>query len=435
MALARLRRKPEKTEGQGNCAFNAFTLGLCNALVFSQIERALGAANTDLNIRFKRFVRHAATSLKVQADWRSVTAELIRLRREDPVSLQQLMAPVFRELSVNIALKPADSFYHFQRTISCILGAFSDYRRIYLNLPVKFTEDTFCRHDFIHAEFERVCRMNVNEDARLEIIKNWWRDSGYQNFLKAMSCEGEWAGDLELARLARYFGVALEVLSDGYDEPYTIYGSFGRFPFLHGDLGKGIDEKDQLIIMSSLYERFILKDGLEHMNDQGIEFSLSDINLICRRLDAVPHFELVRVFVNEHCMELKGMLVPRDWPPTLLEELIQRNVIGSSRDNKGFVFAMNAQDAVIYLNEIPHCKKIKEICRKNFEARPRLVLCNHRGEHWENTVALPDPFIKEMIQRSSIFSKNWLPYTMSNQFFSAAIMRRCSDEDVTKKFT
>lgn len=433
MALARLRRETERTEGAGNCAFYAFTLGFCHSKIFSQLEISVLASKTTPDKRFKRFIRHVAVALKVTADWESVKKEMLRLRYADSVKLQHLVAPVLRELAIDLAIKPADAEFHYKQTEIYLESAFRDYYRLYRGKHATRSDDIFDRHAFIKEEFSRACHLQKNKNELIEHILSWWRDRGYSKFLQIMRQDGQWAGDLELARLARYFGIVLDIVSDNYQEPYTVNGNYGRFPFLHGKLGENIDKHQQLIIMSCLHEREVLKDGFEHMNDQGIEFGMPDINLICRRLDAVPHVALVNKFINEHCQNLKGQLVPRAWPRSCVEELLQRNVIVSVAGGGGFQFAMNAEVAVLYTAAIPCSNQIKAICRQYFEVRPRLVLCNHGGKHWENTLALPDPVFEEMIQRAGLFGDGGRQ--LANAAMNAALSRRKSEEEVARKFT
>ncbi len=435
MALAGLRRKTEATEGAGNCAFNAFTLGLCNAKILSQLEQTVRATHTTPDLRFKRFIRHAAVALQVEPKWTNVKDELLRLQQVDRRRLQHLVAPVLRELSVDLAVKPADASLHYKQTEIYLKSAFRDYYRRYRGKPATFSDDVYGRHAFIQEEFERVSRLNISKIEKIDAMMVWWRDCGHLRFLQTMRQNDQWAGDLELVRLARYFGLVLDILSDGYTEPYTAYGNNGRFPYLHGDLGKNISERDQLVIMSGLHERGILKGGFEYMDDQGIEFSLPDLPLIYRRIDAVPHSDLVEAFISEHCQDLKWQPVPVTWPRTTIVELLYRTVIVGTREPGRYQFAMDAELAVLYTNAIPCSDQIKAICKMYFEVRPRMLLCNHGGVHWENTVPLPDPFFEEMIQRSGLFALGGLPNMFGNAAYASILSRSKSEEDVIKRFT
>ena len=50
MALARLNRKIEHTEGEGNCAFNAFSLALCDIEVLDHIEEYFSHSREEIEI-------------------------------------------------------------------------------------------------------------------------------------------------------------------------------------------------------------------------------------------------------------------------------------------------------------------------------------------------------------------------------------------------
>ena len=424
MALARLNRVTEATEGAGNCAFNAFALGFCDARVLAQVERAVKASGTTPDARFKRFIQHVASALSVECRWSAVASALLTLRDEDKVKLQSVLAPILRDMSINLALKAADGLFHFQQTLEPFMSAYSDYT-CGRNGGALARDDIFLRHDFITKKFR---------EMREEEIHVWWRDQGYQQFLQKMRNNGEWAGDLELARLARYFGVVLDVVRE--DFVFNVYGNYGSFPYLHGGVGDNIPENYKREIMDCLYDRDIIKRNLRlSVNDKGIEFNLPEFAVIASRLSNVPNYEKVNAFVTEHCLALKGTHVPKAWHRRCREELIQRNVIGRDPDNsKQYVFTMNANQAMMCLGAVPYYDAVMNICRQHYEVHPLLVLHNKDGHHWENTLALPTPE-EAFLRRIGFFGPEASQRLMQDSFLLSTNQLRRSDEDLIRKFT
>lgn len=395
MALARYEREKEQTIGEGDCAFNAFTLALCDPAVFSQIERSIKSAGEDINLRFETFILHVSQTLDVDAAWDAVKAELLRLHQDDKDKLQRSIAPIMRMLSINIARTSHDAVYLKSETVDKLVSVYNDYARKKTGKTVTNQDDIFSRHRFITDKFYEIYwGQNKDKMDRRKAIENWWWNEGYDQFLDEMAKPKVWAGDLELARLAKYFNVVLNCVPDeGF--LYNIHGDYGYFPFLNDEIGKNIPRQDRAEVMELLHNRFVLAPGHENVHQFGVNFLMTNLGHISRRLRKVPNDEQVTNFIQSQ-EKLKGQLAPAAWPTSCLDELIQRNVIGRNNDGKTFSFSVDANTALQCIAEVPHYREIMKICGHYFQSHPTLVL--HKSpDHWSNTLRIISP--EEMAQQ------------------------------------
>ena len=433
MALARYEREKELTIGEGDCAFNAFTLALCDPSVLSQIERSVKSSGTDINLRFETFILHTSQALDVDATWDAVKAELLRLRDKDKEKLQRRIAPIMRMLSIDIARNSPDAVFLKSETVDKLVSVFNDYVRKKIGKQVTTHDDIFSRHSFITDKFYDVYwDRSKDKMARRKAIENWWWNKGYDQFLNEMAQQYVWAGDLELARLAKYFNVVLNCVPDeGF--LYNIYGDYGYFPFLNDEVGKNIPRQGRAEVMDLLRNRFVLAQGHEDVHQFGVNFSMTNLSDIGRRLQKIPNDEQVTKLIQSH-EKLKGQLVPTNWPKRCLDELIQRNVIGRNNDGKTFSFSVDANTAMQCIAEVPHYREIMNICRDYFQSHPTLVL--HKSpDHWSNTLRIISP---EEKAQQEILKK-----FMGNGFFglqpvidgsvAASALRLSADGVVRKK--
>ena len=384
MALARYGREKEYTIGEGDCAFNAFTLALCQPVVLSQIERSIKSANQDINIRFQDFILNAAETLGTDVSWDAVKTALLRLRKNRHEELQRHIAPIMRQLSIDIARNSTDAILLKARTVDKLGSVFNDYLRKKRNKPVTSPDDIFSRHGFITNKFYEVYSgKDKDKLTQRKKIENWWWNAGYDQFLNEMAKPKVWAGDIELARLAKYFNVVLNIIPDeGF--LYNIYGDYGYFPFLGDEMGKNIPKVDRAEVVEHLRNRFVLAQGYEDVHQYGVNFAMPNFADVSRRLHAVPNHEEVSKFIIEQA-KLKGQIVPSKWPKRCLEELIQRNVIGRASDSKSYSFSVDGNVALQLIAEVPHYREVLQICRKHYKSHSTLVL--HKSpNHWSNTI-------------------------------------------------
>lgn len=435
MALARLHRQPESTLGNGNCAFNAFALAITDEWVLHRIELSLKRDGLNPDQRFAGFIRRAAAALNVEVNWYSVKSRMLALRANDVISLQKMMAPVFRQMAVKLAVDDVDKIFHYQQTTEPLMSALDDYHRWSEGLEVKNEDDIFIRHGFIKNKFCQIIKEQNDETYQQKILDNWWWNEGYNAFINEMGRDGVYAGDLELARLARYFNVVLKAVGDQFE--HIVYGVNGFFPFLHGDAAKNIPKQNIHDIMDCLYDREILmRDVRTSSNDKSIEFSvdITELDTIARRLRKIPEYERVSEFIGVHMENLKGLAVPAEWPYVCIKELIQRCVISSVKNGGGHVFCMDAPRAVIAIDEVPCRDEIMKICAEHFREHPLLVLYNPetnnpQTKHWENTLPVLSP-TEKLKRRAGLLFDNAVP-SVNNLLFE----RKTSDEDIVRRLT
>jgi len=411
MALARYGRDKEVTLGKGDCAFNAFVLALSNHSVLNQIERAIADEKDNIDELFQDFVVPASVALNVNPDWKSVKSELLRLHDADKEGLQNKIAPVMRKLSIDIAMYSPDAVFLKSKTVAPLVSAYGDYQRSKQGKEAHHLDDIFSRHTFITNKFYEVYYLrNKDKTQRKKIIENWWWNEGYDQFLAEMKKGGVWAGDIELARLAKYFNVVLDVIPDaGF--LYNIHGNYGYFPYLNDSIAGKIPYHDRASVIENLKSRFIVAQDHEGVHPEGVNFVVPNLSVILNRLIKVPNHEAVMIFILKQ-QPLKGVIVPDTWSKACKDELIQRNVIGRGKNGNEYVFLVNGDDAMMRIDKIDYHKEIGDICRKYFQALPTLIL--HKSpDHWSNTLRVITPEEREMqlklatqlsANKSSLFS-------------------------------
>src|SRR5689334_5053960 len=89
------------TIGDGNCAFNAFVLALCEPSMLDQIEKKHQDNGWDIDNELKEFIAQASAALGLLPEgdnfnWAELKAELLRLGQLDLRELQLKLAPVLR---------------------------------------------------------------------------------------------------------------------------------------------------------------------------------------------------------------------------------------------------------------------------------------------------------------------------------------------------
>ncbi len=212
-----MQTRIETASNKGNnCAFNAFLLGLCepqvlNHLAIENPEQKLAAFIEML----KTALRYSLGKNLSEFTWEQLKEELIKYKKQHPKTCQEDLGPHLRKLAIDLARK--DAFYP-DATWNVLSGAFDMFVQ-----GRESGDDIFLRHPFIKQKFIAL-KSQPNPSIALE---NWWRQEGCKNFLTAMeakgpNAEGYLAGDLELAQLARYFGVNLKIHVKNVSRPYML---------------------------------------------------------------------------------------------------------------------------------------------------------------------------------------------------------------------
>src|SRR5690606_6563849 len=142
------RLQVEATLGDGNCAFNAFALGLVNPAIFADIEKRLAQQQIDPDRQFAAFIQAVATklSLSLPAEgnhWQFITQQLVRLRQNDKMRLQRLLADILRQGAYHLS---ANHPGHAARMLLLLNSAFTAYVYQCQGRPVKGAQDDIFRH-------------------------------------------------------------------------------------------------------------------------------------------------------------------------------------------------------------------------------------------------------------------------------------------------
>ncbi len=401
--MARARTEEvEETLQDGNCAFSAFALALCKPDVFAKIEGISRSRHSTPDKTWHRFIKLAAAAFNVAEDWRSVKLAMLAWRKQDKAEFQKKAARVLRTLSHDLALTSTiDEYsYYYRKTTNELEFAYL----AYTPNDGATEDDIFCRHSFIKTKFDEFKLQGSSTDA----IFIWWLSQGYELFLDAMNKNAEYAGDLELARLARYFEVSLLRLNGP-----PLYRNFGYFPNIKSSLFASIDITVKEQIMYALIDRGIV-DNDSSEPARGNKFDLPSLSLIYSRLGKMKDYDLVATYINALTANLKGTAVPRAWPESCVSELLHRNVIGRAPKSEGLFFYKEAENALRAIDEVPQLAWVKSLCLSYYESHPELTLkhklIQSEGRsvgHWDNVnVRAPSDLISPVNQ--GLFKANTL---------------------------
>ncbi|MFI4955239.1 MAG: hypothetical protein ACHP9Y_04935 [Gammaproteobacteria bacterium] len=255
-----------KTSPDGNCAFNAFALGLRDLL---RVGMELNEVVTN---KFLHEFNRKNTAY-AQADWLDLKQYLLSLQTPE---LQQQLAPVLRELACDLVfVDEQETDGKSESTLKqSFISAFFHAFEAEIGLKVdKLPDDIFCQHFIINDFFQkkivdlkaqyknwinskrdqnsnpfslRCCfqfcgaknsqiraeylkekandsqcdhetelLIPIKEQILLEINTAWYET--YRTiFFAEMKKDKKWAGDMELGALAKFFGVNLGVFSKGW---------------------------------------------------------------------------------------------------------------------------------------------------------------------------------------------------------------------------
>jgi len=260
----------EKTEGDGNCAFNAFVLGFCEKSVLDAMVPPTPDFVQKVNVAFNQ---------PPEQVWEQLKAFLIELRVSDKLRLQKELAKVMRATAIDCletkvqadAIQKEAEKEQFSELLSADFDAFKTkgerlpvfeshtfindkfteislmadqhaakqaleewwntvgYHRFYAekdaNLSAflgaydnfkarKHDDDMFRTHENIFQKYQEVQAMP--EEQAYNVLINWWtNEGGRQLFFNKMSQSAVWGGDLELMALGENLGVNINLYSPG----------------------------------------------------------------------------------------------------------------------------------------------------------------------------------------------------------------------------
>lgn len=392
----------------GNCAFNAFTLALFKSDFVNALNVKAAIEQRNLNNEYGQFIQAVANALNIQADWKTISEHLIALRENDPGALQTKIAPIMRRLAID-KLEVDSAYPH--KTLNAFLSAFHNFVLQNYGLPVANPDDIYNRQAIITDEFahiaenlligvndefdcERFSALRTNLDRTPEenneyknlldelitlhqsSLTNWWLQIGHKQFLQAMRKEGEWAGDLELAPLANYFGLNLDVKYHQTSNPHRIHHANGEIP-------ANLDEEQK--------KQLIVRGIVDKPDDGSVVLKLLPMNEeeVVSRLNAVPQYDEVFAIISS-AADLAHMEVPHHLSASCLTALRERGVI----NHQGDAFTVNKEEAASRIMQVPSGDEILEAWQTNYNESPIMTLLNPHGVHYDAMLIQPDVIVE-----------------------------------------
>jgi hypothetical protein len=399
MAKTRVESVLEYAEGDGNCAFNAFILGLSESAVLDHLP------NPD--VRFQEFIQRvqAVAHPKLlpgitdkSLTWKKLRDLLIHHKSTNGVVLQTELAPIMRKFAVDMLRKNLDAYYettsmplqdelesYFQIMKDRVAGRVSS--KYPINHLTPGMGDIFIRHPFVQEAFlylwDQYAKVENGLQKAKEALLVKWKLRGVTMFLDGMEKNAVLAGDLELAPLANYFGVNLDV-----------------------DMGVRRGGVRALAIANRLPESIRLDDNTDFMLTRAVCLPLSSRGIIdierhlerCSpedveaRLGVIPHYAEVAAYISSQ-KPVKNAPVPASWPLECLLELRMRDIITRDRRfaadlsdvpaDKKANGKENREAALGRIAAFPNAKAIAAAW-KAVSATPRIRLANISAVHWNN---------------------------------------------------
>jgi hypothetical protein len=233
------------------------------------------------------------------------------------------------------------------------------------------------------------------EDAEKKLHK-WWHDTGYPKFIEDMKKDGKYAGDLELARLAAYFGVNLCEVSRDYYPHYEC----GEIPL--DDIEILSDKQIQQLVYFGIIDSKIMTDDHNQISTplKFLPLSAQDVE---EKLQDIPSAEMIYRFI--HAQIKSGKLsrdveVPKTWSEKCTTSLLQRGIIKLNENGKyTFVeFKLEGKDADEFWDRFDSVdnntdewglKKtdILQLWKNHYKHTPTIYLKNkNKSRHWQNAI-------------------------------------------------
>ncbi|OGT35586.1 MAG: hypothetical protein A3F11_00145 [Gammaproteobacteria bacterium RIFCSPHIGHO2_12_FULL_37_14] len=391
---------------RGNCAFKAFSYGVCDKEIFNKIEEQLKKQNKDPNQVFQNFIEKVATALNIENNWQHITQALFQLKQTNKDKLQVTLAPIMRELAIKQIQNNARQ--HQARMLPLLQSTFRSYIYEKLGLVIPGEKDDICRrHAFINTQFQQefdqlknVLHFTLQEDEYNRLINTthrseeenrklnlfeenldqqflnaqqsvliWWNNKGYQQFLAEMEEPGAWAGDLELAYLGQYFNMNVDITRDGFT--HQMHPTYGEIP----------RQNEQYQLTQDDVRQLVVRQVVDHPMTEDEPLSLLSLKAkdLASRLDAVPECEKVREFIMENSLNLEQQQVSAEWPESCIKELIQRDVINKSTKK----FHVDSMIALERIEAMEHKEEL-QVAWQEAHREPPIVTLTNDGMHWSN---------------------------------------------------
>lgn len=366
----------------GNCCFNAFTLGFCDLTLAGFLDQFSDSKNYLAMIQ----LAHSLSIIKGPS-WMHFKA-FIEASRNDPEYLQKTLALLFRQL--------ATQGYQPETLESSFLAEFRDTIFEFLGLPLQegFVSDIYLRVPAIREKFdsyrEGLELLSESEmdpifretliDSYTQDMKAWWHMEGFRLFKSFMNENGQWAGDIELAYLGDYFHLTIKIKYNAKES--CLNQQFGNF-----ELPKHFTAED----VYELQSRGIISSTLTESRAAFEELPKREFET---RLTKVKDYDLIVNLFTE-----KGVNCPinPDWIP----ELLQRNlIVKHSEVRAGYSWLRNLSLKQLKnrLSAFRHTELMIDIYNQNYSQPPILLFSNPTATHWyyEQSTELEELLIAEV---------------------------------------
>lgn len=212
-----------KALGDGNCAFNAFVLGLFEKIhqgIFDSEE----AATTQNKIL--ELIQEAYPEQPNESIWNWFKDHLKECNTENSLkNLQEKFAPLMRQKVIYILENDETKKKNYlELTLALLMAEFNKF----LENKDDGQDDIFRKYKFIKEKFDEISKLRRIRYHKKNQILKWWNENGRNKFIEEMGKNGEWVGDLELKILAEYFGVDFDVVRNG--KTWNLYHDCGALP-------------------------------------------------------------------------------------------------------------------------------------------------------------------------------------------------------------
>lgn len=216
---------PVSTNGDGNCAFNALTLGVADLV------------RTDKKLEAEGFFTYITTKLGIKAPHRDQDGLKTWLTDKSNDVIQKSLAPILREYSVKLITE--DYGTYAEGYLEQLKVAFDLYKTF------KNIDDTFAVHKFIKDKFVELSKKGVVDPV--EQLEAWWLDTGKDLYFEAIKTPAKhaldidkWGSETEIDVVATNIGINFAVHHHGITSSRGVGGGFI-------EIVKGIDGNEAVL--------------------------------------------------------------------------------------------------------------------------------------------------------------------------------------------
>jgi|GEM_PF-6043344 len=388
-----------KAEGDGECAFNAFILGLKQVALSGKLDahadetyKSFFQFSKEITLFSKEIAlqsKDPSKEITLPATWAEFKKFLINT---PTIELQKKLAfPLFRPFAISLIENQAGytGAAHQSNTLPVLTSVFRNYVLTQLkqaqNIQVVNEDDLFniphieAKFDELsvkiltHVEFVKFAarykalmkkQKNSKEQIELDnlteqlerIIESvqkdalapWWKTSGHTDFLNVMKQQEKWAGDLELAPLAEFFGVNLNIKRR--EMTYVMHFDYGMLDAAELKLSENSINR---MIKLDLIDKSSVKPGVYRWLNIPSEQELD------HRLDAVPDSDNVINYLDSvaKAKEFIGTKIETPFFEAVSQQLVDNNIIAKDGSNN-FVFIADEAATRLAINNLPAHKRI-----------------------------------------------------------------------------